>query len=197
MSRMQKTPHACEAKWCRLRELCPGLRAKPPAPSWIEPVRPGPVLGSDPKVSSQTTMPRGRKRRTRVWRNCAEFEDSAERGAWAARRPLRELVPVRGAEGLRDLGVRVRRVEDVSLEVAADRDRFQLDVGDVHERLARKLRLRDRVVLELEVRRVLHELVPVRAGSRAHVATVSVGAPISSPDHRPSSRTTPRSSPAG
>src|SRR6266478_3541790 len=97
-------------------------------------------------------MAGGRNRRTRVWRNCAEFEDSAERGAWAARRPLGELIPVRGAEGFRDLGVGVRRVEDVSVEVAADRDRFELDVGDAHQRLARQLRLRDRVVLELEVR---------------------------------------------
>src|SRR6266508_1520399 len=121
----------------------------------------------------------------------------AERGARAARRPLGQLVPVRRAQSLGDLRVRVLRIEDVPLEVAADRDSLELDVGNAHQRLAGEPRFGDRVVLELQVGRVLHQLRPVRTGAGAHVATLSVGTPISSPAHRPSSRTTPRSSPPG
>ena len=92
---------------------------------------------------------------------------------------------MRLAQRLRDLGLGVRGVEDVPVEVAADRDRAQRDVRQVDERLRRQVRLRDGVVLELEIRRELHQERPVGTRPRAH--------PL---DHRPSRRSTPRSAPS-
>jgi hypothetical protein len=62
-----------------------------------------------------------------------------------------------------DVRLGVRRVEDVVLEVAADRDGAQRHVDEVDERLRGQPRLGDRVVLELEIRRPLHQLGPVGA----------------------------------
>ena len=65
-------------------------------------------------------------------------------------------------------------------------------VGDVRERIGRKLSFGHGVVLELEVRRELHELGPVGTRARTHRV-----AEFSSSIHLPSKRTTPRSSPPG
>src|SRR5436305_5660145 len=89
------------------------------------------------------------------------------------RRPLAQVEPVRRAQRGGDLLVRVVRVEDMAVEVAADRDLVQVDALDDGERLGRQLRLGDRVVHELEVGRELHQRRPVRAGARAHAATWS------------------------
>src|SRR5207302_5179659 len=106
-------------------------------------------------------------------------------------------VPVRLAERGGDLRLRVLCVVDVVLEVAADGDGAERHVRKVHERLARQVRLRDRVVLELEVRSELHQAWPVGTGTRAHRVGSSSAAPISSLDQEPSRRRTPRSPPAG
>jgi hypothetical protein len=55
-------------------------------------------------------------------------------------------------ERLRDLGISVLRIEDVMVEVGADRDRLERHVSKVDERLGRKPCLGNRVVLEMEVR---------------------------------------------
>ena len=69
---------------------------------------------------------------------------------------------MRLAQRGRDARVGVLAVEDVALEVAADRDRVLRDVADVDDRLARQLRLGERVVLELELGCELHQARPVR-----------------------------------
>ena len=61
--------------------------------------------------------------------------------------------------------VGVRRVEDVMVEVAADRDVAERDVRDDPQRLDGQLRLGDGVVLELELGRELHQIGPVGAGA--------------------------------
>src|SRR5437762_2163933 len=92
----------------------------------------------------------------------------------------------------------MRGVENMPLEIAADGDVVQRDVLDLHQRLGREPRLGDRVVLELQIGRVLHERRPIRAGAGAHrPPTFSTFESISCPAHRPSTRTVPRSSPAG
>jgi len=145
----------------------------------------------------------GRDRPARLGDRGPRPQHAAARGnrlardaARPARRPLGELEPVRVAKGLGHLRLGVGGVEDVPLEVAADRDRAQRHVRQVHERLGREVRLRDRVVLELEIGGELHQERPVRAGARAHAVGSSAGAPISSLDHWPSRRRTPRSEPS-
>ena len=101
--------------------------------------------------------PRRRRRRARPLLG-------GRRPARAGRGPLGELVPVRRPERLAHGRVGVLRVEDVVVEVAADRHvRRATDVRDRAERLRREPRLGDRVVLELEVRRELEQLRPVGA----------------------------------
>ena len=90
------------------------------------------------------------------------------------------------------LGIRVADVEDVVLEVAADRDVAERDVGDARQHLDGQLRLGDGVVHELEVGSELHQVGPVGTCARAHRSTEFFSAA-----QLPSSRTTPRSSPAG
>ena len=104
---------------------------------------------------------------------------------------------MRLAERCRDARVGVLAVEDVALEVAADRDRVLRDVADVDDRLARELRLGEGVVLELELGCELHQARPVRAGAGAHREWTSAGALISSLVQRPSSLTSPASRSCG
>src|SRR6266511_1280334 len=92
----------------------------------------------------------------------------SDRPTGAGRRPLGDLEPVRLAQCRSDLGIGVCRVEHVPVEVAADGDVVERDLRDLHQRLAREFRLRHRVVLELEVGRVLHQHRPVGAGPGAH-----------------------------
>ena len=82
-----------------------------------------------------------------------------------ARRPLRELVPVRLPQRVDDAGVGVRRVEHVTFEVAAQGDVRERDALDVDERVGREPRLGDGVVLELQLGRDLHQPRPVGAGA--------------------------------
>ena len=79
--------------------------------------------------------------------------------------PAAHLEPVARRERCREPLVRVPGVEDVPFEVAADRDLRERDVLHVHERVRRQLRLGDGVVLELKLRRDLHQLGPVWAGA--------------------------------
>ena len=65
-------------------------------------------------------------------------------------------------------GIGVAGVEDVVLEVAADLDLVERDLLIRESVSAGKLRLGDRVVLELQVGIELHELGPV--GARARTA---------------------------
>src|SRR5205085_8231778 len=91
-----------------------------------------------------------------------------ERAGTAAGDPVAHLEPVARTQRLGDLLVGVSRVEDVPFEVATDGDLGQRDVGDLHQRVRRQLRLGDRVVLELELGSDLHQLRPVGTGPRAH-----------------------------
>ena len=71
---------------------------------------------------------------------------------------------MRPAQRVDDARVGVPREVDVPLEVAADLDLVEVDVGELHQRLRRELRLAHRVVLELEIGRDLHQFGPVGAG---------------------------------
>ena len=83
--------------------------------------------------------------------------------AGAALGVLVHLVPVRPAERLGHLGIRVSVVEDVVLEVAADRDVAERDVRDRSQDVDGELRLGDGVVHELKIRSDLHQVRPVGA----------------------------------
>src|SRR6266513_2905059 len=111
-------------------------------------------------------------------------------GARPGRRPLAHLVPVAGPQGLGHPRVRVLRVEHVLVEVGADRDVVERDVRQGPQRVTRKLRIRHRVVLELELRGDLGQLWPVGTGSRAHAAPT--WGRDSSSDHAPSKSNGPR-----
>src|SRR6187551_3395375 len=65
------------------------------------------------------------------------------------------------------------------IEIATDRDLVQVQPRYTHERLGGELCVPDRVVLELEIGRDLHQLGPVGAGRVAHAGLSFVRAPMS------------------
>ena len=102
---------------------------------------------------------------------------------------------MRGAEGVAHLGIGVPGVEDVVVEIAADLDIPERDMGDLAEGVRRELGFGDRVVLELEIRGDLEQRGPVWAAARAQRdSTVLVDSAI---DQLPSRRTTPRKASSG
>src|SRR4051794_15452112 len=86
-----------------------------------------------------------------------------------------QVVPVGVPERFGDAWIRVRWVVDVVVEVGADGNGLERYVGEVDERLRRQARLRDRVVLEVELGRELQELGPVGAAAGAHGAGTAGG----------------------
>jgi hypothetical protein len=89
----------------------------------------------------------------------------------------------------------VGRVEDVLVEIGADGDGLERNIGEVDERVGRKSRLGDRVVLELEIRSDLEQRGPVWTAARAQRdSTLLVDSAI---DQVPSRRTTPRRASSG
>src|SRR5205085_10250421 len=111
--------------------------------------------------------------------------------------PLPQVEPVRRAQRLGDARVGVLGVEDVGVEVAADRDVVEADSLDVDERIGGQLRLAQREVLELQFGCELHQSRPVRASAGAHRRPIGSEDPISSIDQRPASSTAPLSPPGG
>jgi hypothetical protein len=89
----------------------------------------------------------------------------------------------------------VGRVENVLVEIRADGDGLERNIGEVDERVGWKSRLGDRVVLELEIRGDLEQRGPVWAAARAQRdSTLLVDSAI---DQLPSRRTTPRRASSG
>lgn len=87
------------------------------------------------------------------------------------------------------------RVEDMLVEIGADGDCLERNIWEVDERVGRKSRLGDRVVLELEIRGDLEQRGPVWAAARAQRdSTLLVDPAI---DQLPSRRTTPRKASSG
>src|SRR5262249_41913136 len=115
-------------------------------------------LGTErPRTASAGTLPAGSGVPERAASGCV----GAGAGTRGAFDPLAQVEPVRRAEPLGHLRIGVLGVEDVAVEVAADRD--GLEVGlDAGECVRGKLRLADGVVLELQLRSELHELRPIR-----------------------------------
>src|ERR1700704_3893704 len=85
----------------------------------------------------------------------------------------------------------------MALEVAAERNFVVVDPLDDHERIRGQLSLAQRVVLELQLGRELHQLRPVGARTGAHRRTIGSEEGISSIDQRPVRSTEPVSPPAG
>ncbi len=98
---------------------------------------------------------------------------------------------MRVPERLGDLRVGVLRVEDVMVEIGADRDGLERDVAQVNERVGREVSLRDREVLEVEVGHEVEQHRPVGTAAGAHRANSSSD-PEGTRLQRPSRRTCPR-----
>ena len=97
---------------------------------------------------------------------------------------------MRGLECLRHLRGGMPGEVHVVLDVAADGHLVVRHVPELHQRVAGQLELVDRVVLELEIGRDLHQLGPVGTRPVAHRSPFSI-------DQWMSILTTPRSPSAG
>jgi hypothetical protein len=98
---------------------------------------------------------------------------------------------VRVPERLSDLRVHVRRVEDVLVEIGADRHGAEREIPELNQRISREPSLRDGVVLELEIGRELRQLGASRdtfaSSSGLHFAIRVGQGPIAVEPNRPAS----------